>query len=128
MKTFVQVSVLFPCDNSRVVIPHVRSLVERYTSEVLRANKITKSNTTITISDEEDVQNNITGFWLTVATDVSGIAGIIASFAEGLSKSGVAKYYELVSDYLVSSKKDIRPHAFTYALRGLGEPSSSSGV
>jgi hypothetical protein len=128
MKTFIQVSVLFPSSNSRVVIPHVKSLVERYTSEVLRINKITKSNTTISISDDEDVHHNIIGFWLTVATDVNGIAGIIASFAEDLSKSGVAKYYELVSQYLVSDKKDIRPQAFTYALRGLGEPLSSSGV
>jgi hypothetical protein len=42
-----------------------------------------------------------------------------------LSRSGVARYYELVVEYTCSPKKDISQNAFKLALRGLCGPSDS---
>lgn len=126
MKTFVQVSVFIPCENSRRVIRKIKELVDRYTANVLAIKKITHSNTNTTYVEEDDARKTL-GFWVNIDSDAPGVAGVVGSFVEDLSRSGFARYYELVVDYSCNPDPKIRKNAFTLALRGLSDSEPSSG-
>lgn len=116
MKTSSVISVFIQARNRALVIREIDILLKKYI-----ASYDEDSSASITYT-EEDSSTKPSGFWVNITSDDPKFGGAVGSFVEGLSKSGVARYYELVLDYMISPNKTISGEAHKYALRGLGEP------